>query len=90
MLEYPSTHFLKVLCHHSFVPIHPSHPESERLEFPYRSAREWTVVLAEKGPNTWVMKKNPYYWEADQVFVETIRILLRKIPSQLPKKIQRL
>ncbi|HOV37210.1 MAG TPA: peptide ABC transporter substrate-binding protein [Spirochaetales bacterium] len=86
VLEYPSTHFLKILCHHSFVPIHPSLLDKKDWNTLPEVPGNGPYVLAEKGPNTWVMKKNPYYWEADHVFVETIRILFEENPLSTTQK----
>jgi peptide/nickel transport system substrate-binding protein/oligopeptide transport system substrate-binding protein len=80
-LEKPAPHFLKILCHHSFSPLHPKMLELE----------DWTdldTVLG-NGPFTIIssndeemtLKKNQFYWDSPSVGMDTIRILYRDDPD---------
>ncbi len=74
-LEEPATHFLKVLCHHSFSPVHPS----------FLNIRDWSGFAAIPGNGPYyiirktqdelVLAKNQLYWDAKSVLLPQIRIL---------------
>ncbi|MFW5717613.1 MAG: peptide ABC transporter substrate-binding protein [Spirochaetota bacterium] len=75
-LERRATHFLRILCHHSFVPVHPSILRS----------RDWTdpTTIPMNGPYTVssvaneeiILTENPEYWDARRIEYGEIRILL--------------
>ncbi|MDR1932698.1 MAG: peptide ABC transporter substrate-binding protein [Spirochaetales bacterium] len=75
VLEEPATHFLKVLCHHSFLPIHPdmlSHDDWNSLpeiigNGPYR--------IIERSEALILLEKNPHYWDAGNVKTEKLRLV---------------
>jgi oligopeptide transport system substrate-binding protein len=81
-LERPAAHFLKLLTHISFLPLHPS----------LLKAADWnnaTTVIG-NGPYTMksrtaaeiLLEKNPRYWDAANVAVERIRIRFMESDSQ--------
>ncbi len=86
VLEYPSSHFLKILCHHSFVPIHPSLLEEKDWNTLPRIPGNGPYQIVEIKPDTWILKKNPYYWEASKVSIETIRFLFVQDPLSVTRK----
>jgi len=73
-LKHPATHFLKVLCHHSFVPIHP-----EMLDH-----TDWTqfasilsngpFYIVKKTDSKMTLHKNQLYWDRKNVDVDLLRI----------------
>ena len=73
-LVEPATHFLKILCHHSFVPVHPS----------VRERRDWSDLatvpgngpffLVERGADEWMLNRNELYWGAREVELDRIRV----------------
>jgi len=75
-LEKPASHFLKLLCHMTFVPIHPS----------YMDKNDWNnnTTLISNGPYQYsvpapdkiVMIKNNYYWDKANVGIEEIDVKL--------------
>ncbi|MBN2658788.1 MAG: peptide ABC transporter substrate-binding protein [Spirochaetales bacterium] len=69
-LEHRAPHLLKVLCHHSFAPIHPRFFESEGTDLivngPY--------LIEETGEERLVLRKNENYWDRDNVNMGKINI----------------
>lgn len=73
-LEHRATHFLRVLAHHSFVPVHRS----------VRASRDWSDprAIPANGPYTVtfaddtaiLLTANPAYWDRARVAFESIRI----------------
>ena len=71
-LENPAEHFLKILCHHSFVPIHPG----------FINRRDWSDLpsapgngpyhILEKSEKELKLTKNILYWDAANVEINEI------------------
>ncbi|UCF97842.1 MAG: peptide ABC transporter substrate-binding protein [Spirochaetaceae bacterium] len=82
-LERPASHFLKILCHMTFAPIHSSYRNRERWD------REATLIgngpyyVHERKPAELVMKKNQLYWDASRVEIETLRIRFMDDPEAI-------
>ena len=72
----PAPYFTRLLCHHSFSPIHPSmlknHDWSASLPFPVNGP----YTLESYDGKELVLQKNPGYWDADSVAIPRIRIFL--------------
>ncbi len=74
-LEHPAGHFIKILCHHSFSPIHPQ----------LVSEQDWTkyssivgngpYYIIEKKESELVLRKNELYWDAAKVEIPVLRIV---------------
>ena len=75
-LENPVPYFTRLLCHHSFSPVHPlmqkqrdwsKNPSSILVNGPYmiKSADREKIILV----------KNPHYWDSKSVKIETINVL---------------
>ena len=60
-LVSPANYLPKVLCHSAFSVVHT---ENDVYSGPY--------FLAEQTENTYVLHKNPYYWDAQNVKIEEI------------------
>jgi len=81
-LEQPADHFLKILCHHSFVPIHPQ----------FLKVEDWknTNIIPGNGPyyvysqsSTGItLVKNRLYWDAGSVAFDRVRVDLHDDSSQ--------
>lgn len=77
-------YFLQILCHYSFVPVHPSLDDKSNwwdagkipVNGPYRFRKQ---------PDTDLMKleKNPEYWDKDKVSIEDIKIQFSDDPAEL-------
>lgn len=77
-LKKPAPHFLKILCHHSFSPLHPKMAEIE----------DWTNLesVIGNGPFTIIrnnneqmlLRKNQLYWDSQHVQLDSIKILYKE------------
>jgi len=75
-LTHPAGHFLKILCHHSFVPMHPD----------FLHVRDWKALssipgngpyyITSRGEEELILKKNELYWDEKKVEITDITILL--------------
>lgn len=81
-LDVPAEHFLKILCHHSFVPVHPS----------FLDKREWTDLpsapgngpyyILKKQHDSLILVKNLLYWDEKNVEIPRIEILFTEDPEK--------
>lgn len=66
-------YFTKILCHHSFTPIHPS----------LLNKRDWTMdelvtsgaYTIKKTDDRIILSKNSRYWDAENVYYNTINLI---------------
>ena len=81
-LHHPTSYFLSLLNHHSWFPIHI--PTVEKHGQLYQRGNHWTrpenyvgngpFILSQwKVNSVIVVKKNPFYWDADKVRLKEIR-----------------
>jgi peptide/nickel transport system substrate-binding protein/oligopeptide transport system substrate-binding protein len=74
-LERPADYFTRLLCHHSFSPIHPSMLESanwtSRIPFPVNGPYQF-VSFDKEGL---VLEKNPRYWDSKSVSIPKLRFV---------------
>ncbi|MBB6482600.1 peptide ABC transporter substrate-binding protein [Spirochaeta isovalerica] len=77
-LEHRAPYLLKVLCHHSFSPVHPDFFESKGtgliVNGPYR--------FEEIGDGRIVFRKNENYWDEENVEIEQLNIIFNDDPVQ--------
>jgi oligopeptide transport system substrate-binding protein len=75
-LRRPATHFLRILCHHAFVPLHPDLRErddwSELTDLPVNGPYR----ILEQSDQHILLGKNNRYWDAASVEIPRIRVLL--------------
>ena len=74
-LKEPAEHFLKILCHHSFVPIHPA----------FLNKKDWTDMPSAPGNGPYYvykktdkkisLLKNVLYWDSPNVEIEAIDLI---------------
>lgn len=80
-LEHPTAYFLELLAHHAFYPVHP--PTVRAFGGDKTIGTRWTRPenFVSNGPfllETWspnnvlTVKKNPNYWDADNVLLDGI------------------
>lgn len=86
VLEHPATHFQKILCHHSFVPIHPSLLEQKDWNTLPEVPGNGPYQIVDQKPDTWILKKNPHYWDAANVSIGTIRFLFIQDPLSVTRR----
>ncbi|MFP4302160.1 MAG: peptide ABC transporter substrate-binding protein [Spirochaetaceae bacterium] len=83
-LTNPASHFLKILCHHSFVPVHES----------VRAIEEWSefktipgngpYYIKERGEDFLALVRNEVYWDAANVQTPRLQLLF---PEEEPERI---
>ncbi len=74
-LRNPATHFLRILCHHAFVPLHPRLRETDDwsgidplpVNGPYR--------IASRNEEELVLTRNRDYWDRRNVEIPRMRVL---------------
>jgi len=75
-LAAPATYFTRLLCHHAFSPIHPSmlgvHDWSKIPSIPV----DGPFTIGSRSKDEIVLAKNPRYWDAANVALPGIRVLL--------------
>lgn len=75
-LAAPTAYFLRLLCHHSFSPIHPSMLREKawtsRLPFPVNGP----YVVASYKAGELLLEKNARYWDSAAVSIPRIKVLL--------------
>jgi len=75
-LHRPATHFLKILCHHSFVPVHSSLRERKDWSGLSTVPGNGPYYIVERSDDEIVLHRNELYWAASQVSIPRIRFLL--------------
>ncbi len=77
-LIHPASYFLKILCHHSFVPLHPS---LRKLD-DFRKARELIgngpFYLYTASDREMVFLKNNLYWDAANIGLDRITVTFER------------
>lgn len=81
-LEHPAAHFLKVLCHHSFAPLHPTMLEEIPSEEPGKLVSNGPFYISGKEENALVLKKNQLYWDKSNVALDELRIVYNDDPEE--------
>ncbi|HUX41279.1 MAG TPA: peptide ABC transporter substrate-binding protein [Rectinemataceae bacterium] len=75
-LASPAAYFTRLLCHHAFSPIHPSmlgvHDWSTVANIPV----DGPFTIASRSKDEIVLAKNPQYWDAANVPLPGIRVML--------------
>lgn len=74
-LHRPATHFLKILCHHSFVPVHPSIRDREDWSDLNTVPGNGPYYIVERSEDEIVLHRNELYWDADQIKIPRLRLL---------------
>jgi len=82
-LERPAGHFLKLLCHMSFAPIHPSYREREDWSKASTLIGNGPYYLHERKDFELVLRKNRLYWDAGRVELDGIRVRFMGDPAAI-------
>ncbi len=85
-LEHPATHFLRILCHHSFAPVHPSILEEVPTDTPTELISNGPYYIAESGQDYLLLKRDRHYWDSEAVRIEKLRIVYREDPQKIAKE----
>jgi len=73
-LEKPAAHFLKLLCHISFLPLHPSLVKSTAWNTADTVIGNGPFTLAKKSAAEIVLEANSHYWDRGELGLDRIRI----------------
>ncbi len=71
-LKEPAEHFLKILCHHSFVPIHPAFLNKDDWSDLASAPGNGPYYVYEKSSEKISLLKNVLYWDSVNVEIEAI------------------
>lgn len=91
-LTTPTEYLPKILCHHAFAAIHPSQLADALKGNPdasYRPIASGPFRVAEVGDTDIILTKNPVYWDADNVSLPSIRLVLSADPADLTLRFNR-
>lgn len=72
-LTHPAGHFLKILCHHSFVPVHPDLMDVEEWSSLPSIPGNGPFYIVNKTDSEIKLVKNNLYWDARNVELDSIR-----------------
>ena len=73
-LEKPAAHFLKLLTHFAFVPLHPSLVASTGWNKAQSVIGNGPFVIKSRTETDIVLEKNPLYWDLPKLGVDRLRI----------------
>lgn len=73
-LEKPASHFLKLLCHTTFVPLHSSYRQRRGWDTEATLIGNGPFYLHARGPGELALRRNQLYWDAPRVELESLRV----------------
>ncbi len=85
ILNTPAEHFLKILCHHSFVPVHPAFLDKRDWSDFSSAPGNGPYYILKKSPESILMVKNQLYWDEKNVEIPAIEILFIDDPDTTAK-----
>ncbi len=85
-LEKPAGHFLKLLCHMAFAPVHPSYLSKKGWDQGESLIGNGPFFLAGRSPQELHLEKNLLYWDAKNVELDSVRIRLLGDPVEVSKE----
>lgn len=91
-LVAPAEHLTKILCHHSFSAVHASdlaRTEGSRPDARYRPVSSGPFIVASISDSEILLEKNTAYWDAPQVHLPSIRLLVTDNADDLTRGFNR-
>lgn len=85
----PAGHFLSMLCHMAFMPVHPLYQRSRGWDRAGSIVGSGPFSLESRGPGEMILVKNPYYWDSARVELERIRVLFIDDPVDITRRLNR-
>ena len=85
-LAHPASHFLDILCHHSFSGLHPDMLAAEDLSTVPQLIGNGPYVVEERSPEELVLTKNEQYWDRANVSVPKLRFVFSENSAQLTQR----
>ena len=71
----PASHFLSILCHMSFMPVHPQYFERTNWDRETPLVGNGPFFLFQRAEDEIILEKNAYYWDQRNVHMDRFRIL---------------
>jgi len=88
-LNKPASHFLKVLCHTSFVPLYKKYTEDKNWNGSGVVIGNGPFLLYKRTKDEIVLKKNMLYWDKKNVRMDTIKILFSDDVKEISREFNR-
>jgi oligopeptide transport system substrate-binding protein len=88
-LEKPASHFLSMLCHMTFMPIHPRYLQTPGWDRGTTIIGNGPFSLESRKPGEMLFVKNPHYWDVDKVRLERLRVLFMDDAEEITRKLNR-
>ena len=73
-LEKPASHFLKLLCHLSFAPIHPHYLDKENWGEEPSIVGNGPFYIVKRSDRELILSRNRLYWDTKNVKLDKIRV----------------
>lgn len=73
-LNKPAGHFLSMLCHMSFVPVHPQYQDSVGWDTRPALVTNGPFTIERRSRREMILKKNEHYWDEKNVLLDRIRL----------------
>ncbi len=81
-LDSPAPHFLKMLTHIAFLPLHPSLVRATGWDKAPTVIGNGPYVMTSRSDTEVVLSKNPRYWDADNVRIDRVRFRFMEDKTQ--------
>lgn len=88
-INRPAPHFLSILCHYSYVPVHPDLLGTGSWKTLKSFPTNGPYLIQSRSDEEVVMAKNPDYWDARNVSIPGIRITFSEDSEAVMKKFNR-
>lgn len=88
-LNKPASHFLKILCHTSFVPLYKKYTEDKKWNGSGVIIGNGPFLLYKRTKDEIILKKNMLYWDKKNVKMDTIKILFSGDTKEISRKFNR-
>ncbi|MDX9801116.1 MAG: peptide ABC transporter substrate-binding protein [Spirochaetia bacterium] len=85
ILNTPAEHFLKILCHHSFVPVHPAFLDKRDWSDLASAPGNGPYYILKKSSESITLVKNQLYWDEKNVEIPVVEILFIDDPDKTTK-----
>jgi peptide/nickel transport system substrate-binding protein/oligopeptide transport system substrate-binding protein len=85
-LEKPAGHFLKLLCHMAFSPLHSRYRQRQGWEADPYLIGNGPYFLAERSEGGLLLKRNRLYWDAKKVELDAVRVRMMDDPAEVSRE----
>ena len=84
-LEKPASHFLKLLCHLSFVPIHPNYLNKKNWDSAQSFVSNGPFYIVQRSDRELILRKNNLYWDRKNVEIDKIRVRFMEDAAEISR-----